>query len=58
MLGKIIDINLSDASVNFHDGRTINIDIYQLPAGVRVGDTVNIQTGSMRMVNYNSAHLF
>lgn len=58
MIGKIIDMNLMDASINFHDGRIVNVDVYQLPSGVKVGDTVNIETGALRMVNHNSIHLF
>lgn len=58
MIGKIIDMNLMDASINFNDGRTVNVEVYQLPAGAKVGDTVNIKTGSMRMINHNYMSLF
>jgi hypothetical protein len=58
MIGKIIDINLMDACVNFNDGRTVNVGVYQLPVGVKVGDKVNIQTGSMRMINHSYMGLF
>lgn len=57
MIGKIIDINLSEAFVNFNDGRMVNIVVNQLPPGSKIGDTVNIQTGSIGAVNFNSIHL-
>lgn len=51
MLGKIIDINNTDAFINFEDGTTIDISIYRLPKNSSVGDTVNIELNSHKMLN-------
>lgn len=42
MIGKIIDMNFTDAFVNFEDSTTMYIGISHLPIGSKVGDTVNI----------------
>jgi len=42
MLGKIIDINNTDAFIEFIDGNTMDVSINRLPSGSKVGDNVDI----------------
>lgn len=51
MLGKIIDINRTDAYVSFDDGITLGVGIAHLPPNVQIGDTVNIEKNSTKMTN-------
>lgn len=58
MLGKIIDMNITDAYVAFEDGTTMDIGISHLPPHSKVGDTVNIQFNSINMINDKITGLF
>lgn len=51
MLGRILDMNNTDAFVSFDDGTTMDIGISHLPRGVKVGDTVNIERDPNRITN-------
>lgn len=52
MLGKIIDINNTDAFVDLIDGTTIDVSINRLPSNSRVGDKVDINmTKPLNMLN-------
>ena len=52
MLGKIIDINNTDAFVEFIDGSTMDVSINRLPANSKVGDNVDINMQKpINMVN-------
>ena len=42
MFGKIIDIDNTDAFVNFLDGTTMDVSVARLPKGSKVGDTVDL----------------
>lgn len=42
MHGKIIDMNKTDAFINFENGTTMDIGLSHLPSKCKVGDTVNI----------------
>ncbi|MCI1944921.1 hypothetical protein [Clostridium luticellarii] len=51
MIGKIIDLNVTDALVSFKDGSIADISISHLPYSAKIGDTVNINPDSMFMAN-------
>jgi len=51
MLGKIIDMNNTDAFVTFDDGTTMNIGVAHLKKGVSIGDTVHINPGEQKIIN-------
>ena len=42
MFGKIIDIDNTDAFINFLDGTTMDVSIARLPKDSKVGDTVDL----------------
>lgn len=41
MIGKIIDMNKTDAFITFKDGTTMDIGISHLPKNSKIGDTIN-----------------
>lgn len=51
MLGKVIDMNVTDAFINFEDGTTMDIGVPRLPQGTKVGDKVNIEPRPTRLTN-------
>ena len=51
MVGKIIDLNITEALVGFQDGTTADIGISHLPSGIKIGDTVNINPNLTAMSN-------
>ena len=51
MIGKIIDINITDALVSFQDSTTANIGITHLPPGSKTGDKINIDPISKVTLN-------
>ncbi|WP_035294296.1 hypothetical protein [Clostridium sp. KNHs214] len=46
MIGKIIDMNKTDAFINFQDGTTMDISVTRLPKNSKIGDTVDIAMNS------------
>lgn len=42
MFGKIIDMNNTDAFINFSDGTTMDISVSHLPKKSKTGDSVDI----------------
>jgi len=46
MFGKIIDMNNTDAFINFLDGTTIDVSIGRLPKNSKTGDTVDLSIGT------------
>ncbi len=46
MIGKIIDMNNTDAFINFLDGTTMDVSNARLPKNSKIGDTVDINTVS------------
>lgn len=55
MIAKIIDMNFTDAFVSLLDGSIMDIGVPHLPPGSKVGDTVNIEPKSTRMINHKTA---
>lgn len=51
MIGKILDINQTDAYINFNDGTTFNVGISHLPKNVHIGDMVDIDISNIKMSN-------
>ena len=51
MIGRIIDMNNTDAFVSLENGVTMDVNKFTLPPNVKVGDTVRIDPGSPRMTN-------
>lgn len=45
MFGKIIDMNKTDAFINYLDGTTMDISISRLPKNSKIGDTVDLNIG-------------
>jgi len=46
MFGKIIDMNNTDAFVNFLNGTTVNVSVSRLPKNSKLGDTVDLNNES------------
>ncbi|CAB1254264.1 hypothetical protein ACFHWD_05295 [Clostridium sp. MT-14] len=51
MIGKIIDLNVTEALISFQDGSTADIGISHLPASIKIGDTVNINPNFTSKLN-------
>ena len=52
MFGKIIDMNNTDAFINFLDGTTMDVSIARLPKNSKIGDTVDLNIGTpTNMIN-------
>lgn len=51
MLGRIIDMNNTEAFVSFENGTTTEVSKFSLPQNVQVGDTINIDPNAMRLTN-------
>ncbi|MGV8979950.1 hypothetical protein [Clostridium sp.] len=59
MFGKIIDMDNTDAFINFSDGTTMDISISRLPKNSKIGDSVDFNIGSpISMTNDKSGNLF
>jgi len=42
MFGKIIDMDKTDAFINFLDGTTMDVSIARLPKNSKIGDSVDL----------------
>ena len=42
MFGKIIDMDNTDAFINFLDGTTMDVSISRLPKNSKIGDSVDL----------------
>lgn len=51
MLGIVIDLDTTDAFVDFQDGSTIDINLTHLPPNIRIGDTVEIEYNLTNRMN-------
>lgn len=51
MFGKIIDMNNTDAFINFLDGTTMDISVSHLPKNSKIGDSVDINLGNFTNMN-------
>ncbi|AYD39138.1 hypothetical protein D4Z93_00585 [Clostridium fermenticellae] len=57
MIGKVIDMNISEAFVALQDNRTIQIGLAHLPSNCTIGSTVNINPTLCNMKNDNDNHI-
>ena len=52
MFGKIIDMDNTDAFVNFLDGTTVDVSVSRLPKDSKIGDTVDLTINApISMIN-------
>ena len=51
MLGKIIDIDKTDAFILFQDGTTMDINVSRLPHNIKIGDSVDIPINKFNLSN-------
>lgn len=52
MFGKIIDMDNTDAFVNFLDGTTMDVSVSRLPKDSKIGDTVDLTMNApINMIN-------
>jgi len=51
MFGKIIDMDNTDAFINFLDGTTMDVSIARLPKNSKVGDSVDLNIGTTNLLN-------
>jgi len=51
MFGKIIDMNNTDAFINFSDGTTIDVSTGRLPKNSKTGDIVDLNIGNPTNTN-------
>lgn len=50
MLGRIIDMNTTDAYISFEDGTTLDIGLAHIPRYSKLGDSVNIDLNTTKMI--------
>ena len=59
MFGKIIDMNNTDAFINFSNGTTLDVSIGRLPKNSKTGDTVDLNIGTLtNMLNNKMLDFF
>jgi hypothetical protein len=59
MFGKIIDMDSTDAFINFLDGTTIDVSISRLPKNSKIGDSVDFNMGApISMTNDKMGNFF
>ena len=51
MLGKIIDMDRTDAFITFEDGTTMDISLSRLPTPIKIGETVDIPINTSQLKN-------
>ena len=51
MLGIVIDLDATDAFVDFQDGSTIDVSLTHLPSSIKRGDTVEIEDNLTNKIN-------
>lgn len=51
MRGIVIDMNKTDAFINFDDGTTMDISRSQLSSEIRIGDKVDISLNTTNISN-------
>lgn len=49
MLGRIIDMNTTDAYVSFEDGITLDVGLAHIPLNSKIGDSVDIDQNTTKM---------
>ena len=57
MFGKIIDMNSTDAFVNFLDGTTMDVSISRLPKNSKIGDSVDLNIVAPALTSMHSDNI-
>ena len=55
MIGKIIDINTTEAFILLNDGNTIAINLSNLPNNLKIGTSINVNSISSEKLMNNCA---
>jgi hypothetical protein len=58
MLGKIIDMDRTDAFITFEDGTTMDISLCRLPSPIKIGETVDIPVSTSHLQNDKMNNFF
>jgi len=59
MFGKIIDMDSTDAFINFLDGTTMDVSISRLPKNSKIGDSIDLNIGApINMTNDKMENFF
>ena len=58
MLGKIIDMDRTDAFITFEDGTTMDISLSRLHNSVKIGETVDIPINTSSFRNDTMNNIF
>jgi len=58
MLGRIIDMDRTDAFVVLEDGTTLDISLSRLPHPVKIGETIDISTTTSNFRNDRMDNFF
>ena len=58
MIGKIIDMDRTDAFITFEDGTTMDISLSRLPTPIKIGETVDIPINSSSLQNDKMNNFF
>ena len=58
MFGKIIDMNNTDAFINFLDGTTMDVSISRLPKNSKIGDSVDLNMAAPTNMNNDKMENF
>ena len=58
MLGRVIDMDGTDAFITFQDGTTVDINLSRLPTKVKIGETIDIPVNSSQLKNDKLNNLF
>jgi len=58
MLGKIIDMDSTDAFITFEDGTTLDISLSRLPRPIKIGETVDIPVNTSPQQNDRMTDFF
>ncbi|MCY6484927.1 hypothetical protein OW763_11295 [Clostridium aestuarii] len=58
MLGKILDMNKTDAFIIFENGTTMDLCTSHLPPNCKVGDTINIDLSFSNIVTNDKLNNF
>ena len=58
MIGKIIDMDRTDAFITFEDGTTMDISLSRLPTPLKIGETVDIPVNTSPLKNDTMNNFF
>ncbi|WP_125154586.1 hypothetical protein [Clostridium rectalis] len=53
MIGRIIDMDNSEAFLNLDNGTTVGISKFSLPKNTKIGDTINVNPNLTCLCNHS-----